>query len=112
MPAHKCFIEQDNGIYGTSRFEAFRPSETCPFAVYKDGAGNWLIGHLVTGLKIMSIVGQRVRRDKKHLLEYLARMEVDCPEAVAAMWCVTQFPMPKEYRDAGQALVDWARAQR
>lgn len=106
---HKCFIEADQGIYGKRRFEAFRPSESHPFAVYKED-GNWKVGHLVTGMVVMSIISQRVRREKKALLGYIARMEADVPDALAMMWCVTEYPVPEEYRAAGQVLVDWARA--
>lgn len=103
-------FEQDRGIYGRKSWTGYCPTLASPFAVFKDEKG-WALGHRKTGLSVNSLIPKGYRITRKSLLDLLTRMEQAEPEAMAAMNEVTGFPIHKDYRWAGQKLIDWSRAR-
>lgn len=110
--ARPAVFIHDCGIYGKVERKAYKTHDASAFAVFKDDAGKWTIGHDRSGLLIVSMVPKHVPRGKRALLAFITAMEKERPEACAMLSLAESFPMHKDIRPFGQQLVDWAKDYR
>lgn len=109
MSTVKIAFEQDCGIYGRKERDGFCTGPLSSFVVFRGDAGNWVIGQRRSGLVIMAMVPQRVRRSKLGLLNYVSEMEKAEPEACAMIGLLDSAQWPDDLKEYGRRLIDWSR---
>lgn len=108
MTVKRKFTE-DRGIYGRVEAEGFAIDHDNPFVAMRNAAGVWTVFHARTGLVVEKLLPARMMRSKRWLLQWLADMAVEQPEAVAMLSLVESADMlAGDFREYGQALIDWS----
>lgn len=100
---------EDRGIYGRVETPGHTVSADNPFVVFKALDGVWTVAHRRTGMVVTKLLPPRITRSRTRLLLWLEEMAREMPEAVAMMALVESADMlAGEFREYGQALMDWS----